>query len=95
MMTGPWQCPDCKTWIRADVTEHRCGPGTGSVPAVPAIPPGGGAGSGTAGPWQGPPGTTVTVTGTAAQPADFGRQVVTSIREYEKRAGPGWRHRTA
>ena len=29
----PWRCPECKTWIRADVTEHRCGP-DGGVPAV-------------------------------------------------------------
>jgi len=21
---GPWQCPDCKTWMAPTVTEHRC-----------------------------------------------------------------------
>jgi len=50
-MADPWRCPECKTWIRADVTEHRCPPDD----AVPAVT-GGGAG--------GPhPAATVTVTG--------------------------------
>lgn len=35
-MAEPWQCPACKTWIRPDVTEHRCEGGS----AVPAIVPG-------------------------------------------------------
>lgn len=21
---GPWQCPDCQTWMAPTVTEHRC-----------------------------------------------------------------------
>lgn len=21
---GPWQCPDCKTWMAPHVREHRC-----------------------------------------------------------------------
>lgn len=43
-MTEPWQCPACMTWIRADVTEHRCNPGEGGVPAavIQPAPMGGG-----------------------------------------------------
>jgi len=51
-MADPWRCPECKTWIRADVTEHRCPPDD----AVPAVTGTGGAG--------GPhPAAAVTVTG--------------------------------
>jgi hypothetical protein len=51
-MADPWRCPACKTWIRADVTEHRCPPDD----AVPAAGTGGGAG--------GPhPAAAITVTG--------------------------------
>lgn len=59
MPAEPWQCPACKTWIRADVTEHRCEPGAGGS-AVPAIPTGGGGGGSVT--WSMPPGTVITHT---------------------------------
>ena len=39
MTAGPWQCPACKTWVRGDVTEHRCGPDGGVTAEVPAPAP--------------------------------------------------------
>lgn len=63
-MADPWRCPACRTWIRADVAEHRCPPDD-AVPAVvatggPPRPAGGGGGGGLA------PGAVVTVTGSGA-----------------------------
>ena len=30
----PWQCPSCKTWMRGDVTEHRCDDTGAGAPAT-------------------------------------------------------------
>lgn len=57
-MADPWQCPACKTWIRGEVTEHRCPPQEGVV-AVPTVWPGGAPGSTTIS-TAFPPGTIIT-----------------------------------
>jgi len=41
----PWKCPDCGTWVRGDVQEHRCGDASAGSPArldpqPPVITPG-------------------------------------------------------
>jgi hypothetical protein len=44
-MHNPWKCPDCKTWMRGDVTEHRCDPPQyGAVTVTPRPNPSPGSG---------------------------------------------------
>ena len=64
-MTEPWQCPACKTWIRGDVTEHRCPPqeGVGAEPIGPSPY------SPTTFVWSPPPGWSVTTTNVPASTA--------------------------
>ena len=38
-MPGAWQCPQCGTWMRPDVTEHKCAPDGGVGAEVPAPAP--------------------------------------------------------
>jgi hypothetical protein len=38
-MAEPWQCPACKTWIRPDVSEHKCPPDDGVTASLPAPAP--------------------------------------------------------
>lgn len=48
---NPWQCPSCDTWLAPHISEHRCDPPSGAVPAVvtPITPSGGTSTSGTGG----------------------------------------------
>lgn len=39
-MAEPWRCPDCHTWIRGDVAEHRCPPDGGVAAEVSSPQPG-------------------------------------------------------
>jgi len=39
MKLESWQCPQCGTWMRPDVTEHKCTPDGGVSAEVPAPAP--------------------------------------------------------
>lgn len=81
-MADPWQCPACKTWIRPDVTEHRCPPPDGVLAVTgPFITPGGAPRSITTNPYQ-QSGVTISFTGDALMPGVMPQAIAAHARRY-------------